>query len=165
MERRMGRLLLLTACAVMAGFARQGHAQKKITVRVLDGRNGEKINPDNVEVRINRQQASHIEFVKINDDGTAALTLPANTTALSLRATYDNSMEYYVNCDVARQKDTSLETWFPVDDVVKDGLVMPDECKKSKDFEKSSLSAKPGEFVLFVRKRSIRDAIPYSMPY
>jgi hypothetical protein len=128
----------------------------------LDGRSGEKITPNNIEVHVNRKLANHVEFVTMNDDGTAELTLPADTTAFALRATYANSMEYYVNCDVGRQKDTSIETWFPVDDVLKDGVVMPDECHKSKDMQPAS--AKPGELVLYVRRRSVRDAIPNVLP-
>jgi hypothetical protein len=133
MQRRLNCLLLLAACAANAGFAQPGYAQKKITVRVIDGRTGEAVTPDNLEVRINRQQAYHLEFVKMNDDGTAELMLPDNATALALRATYDNSMEYYVNCDVAQQKNTASQTWFPVEDVLKDGLLMPDECRKGKN--------------------------------
>lgn len=162
MEQQWRCLRLLALGLTITCVAAQSHAQKKITVRVLDGRSGEKITPNNIEVHINRQLANHVEFVKMNDDGTAELTLPENATALALRATYANSMEYYVNCDVARQKDTSIETWFPVDDVLKGGIVMQDECHKSKDMQPAS--AKPGELVLYVRRRGFRDAIPYSLP-
>jgi hypothetical protein len=163
MKRPSHSFRLLALTAAIACLAMPSLAQKKIVVRIFDGRNGEKISPDNLEVRINRQQASHIEWVKINDDGTVELTLPDTATALALRATYDNSMDYYVNCDVARQKNTSTESWFPIDDVLKTGIVMSDECRKSKDMQMAS--PKPGEFILYVRKRGPRDAIPYSLPY
>lgn len=156
-------LLAVWVCAACAQAPAQG--AKKITVRVLDGRTGEKITPDNIEVRINRQRTLHVEWVKMRDDGGAEVTLPENATAIAVRATYNQSMDYYVNCDVARQKDTSQETWFPLDDVLKGGLVMPDECWKNKDVKDLKITAGPGEFVLLVRKRSIRDQVPYSLPY
>ena len=165
MQRTMGRGLVAAVCAVLVLGIFPANAQKKITIRVLDGRNGDKVSPDNLEVRINRERALHVEWVKLHDDGTAEVTLPDNATAVSVRATYDNSTEYYVNCDVARQKDTSVPTWFPLDDVIKDGLAMPNECWKSKDVERHKISAQPGEFILFVRKRSIRDQVPASLPY
>ena len=165
MQRSMGRALAAVLCAAVAFEATQAKAEKKITIRVLDGRNGDKVSPDNLEVRINREHSLHVEWVKLHDDGTAEVTLPDNATAISVRATYSNSTEYYVNCDVARQKDTSTQTWFPLDDVLKDGLSMPNECWKTKDVERHKISAQPGEFILFVRKRSIRDAVPASLPY
>src|SRR5579862_4893195 len=103
MERPLGRALLFAACASLVCLAQQA-PQKIVTVRVLDGKTAEKVTPDNIEVRINRQQSTHIEWVKLNDDGTAQLTLPDSATAISVRATYANSIEYYVNCDMAKQK-------------------------------------------------------------
>lgn len=165
MQRTMVRAVVAVFCAGLALQASPAKAEKKITVRILDGRNGDKVSPDNIEVRINREKALHVEWVKLHDDGTAEVTLPDNATAISVRATYSNSTEYYVNCDVARQKDTSLQTWFPLDDVMKDGLAAPNECWKTKDVERHKISAQPGEFILFVRKRSIRDTVPASLPY
>jgi hypothetical protein len=157
MDRPMRPLLLLTACASLVCLAPQGQAQKKITVRVLDGKIGDKITPDNFEVRINRQQANHLEWVKVNDDGTATLTLPDNATALWVRATYANSTEYYVNCDMAKQKNTSADSWYPVGDIVSEGIVIQNECARGKDADKVKTDPKPGEFVLFVRKRNWKE--------
>lgn len=165
MRREIGLVLTLLLCTGTAWIAPQAQDVKRFTVRVLDGRNGERISPNNIEVRINRERALHVEWVKLNDDGTATVTVPVVATAISVRATYDNSTEYYVNCDVARQKNTSTETWFPLTDVLSQGLVMPDECWKSKSLVQDKVKASPGEFVLMVRKRSIRDPIPYSIPY
>jgi hypothetical protein len=156
MERPMGRLLVLAACAGFI-FVPQGWAQKKFTVKVLDGKTGEKISPNNIEARINRQSSNHVEWVKLNDDGTAELTLPDNATAVSVRATYGNSTEYYVNCDMAKQKDPSAESWFPVGDIISDGLVIQNECVRAKDASKVKVDPKPGEFVLFVRKKNWKE--------
>ena|SRR5581483_3287673 len=156
MDRPMGRLLLLAACAGLA-LVPQAWAQKKITVKVLDGKTGEKISPNNIEVRINRQASYHVEWVKLNDDGTAELNLPDSATSVSLRATYGNSTEYYVNCDMAKQKDTAADSWFPVGDIITDGLVIPNECVRAKDAAKVKVEPTPAEFVLFVRKRNWKE--------
>ena len=157
MERPMGRLVALAMMAGVACFAQQGPAQKQITVKVLDGKTGEKITPDNLEVRINRQSAYHVEWVKLNDDGTAQVTLPENATAISVRATYGNSTEFYVNCDMAKQKDTTAESWFPLADIIVDGLVIPNECARAKEAAKVKVDPTPGEFVVFVRKRNWKE--------
>ena len=157
MKQPMGLALLLVTLCGLANLAPAVRAQKKITVRVLDGKTGEKIQPDNLETRINRLQASHVEWVKINDDGTVGLALPEDATALSVRATYANSIEYYVNCDMAKQKNPSAETWYPVKDILTDGLVIPNDCVKAKDEAKVKVDPKPGELVLFVRKRNWKE--------
>ncbi len=157
MERPMVRLLVVAVCAGVVCLVPRVEAQKQITVKVLDGKTAEKISPDNVEVRINRQQSAHIEWVKLNDDGTILLTLPDTATAVSVRATYANSTDYYVNCDMAKQKDPSAESWFPVSDIITDGLVIPNECVRPKDADKVKVDRKPGEFVLFVRKRNWKE--------
>ena len=46
---------------------------------------------------------------KQNDDGTAELRLPGDVQVLLIHATYENSTEYFVNCDMAKQKDTPAE--------------------------------------------------------
>ncbi len=157
MDRPMRRLLVFAACASMACLAQQSQVQKKLTVRVLDGKTGEKVAPNNIEVRINRQQTYHIEWVKLNDDGTAELTLPESATAVSVRATYANSTDYYVNCDMAKQKDTTADGWYPVGDIITGGLVIPNDCVKPKDAAKVKVDPRPGEFVLFVRKRNWKE--------
>ncbi len=167
MKPSMGpRLLLLRslniiglgiACWGVACLAQQAISQKTITVRVLDGKTGEKVEPDNIEVRINRSQTAHIEWVKMNDDGTIGLQLPETATALSVRATYDGSTDYYVNCDMAKQKVTAGESWYPVRDILTDGLVIPNDCVKPKDAGKVKADAKPGELVLYVRKRNWKE--------
>jgi len=157
MKRPMGRLLLLVMCLGVSFLTLPARAEMKITVRVLDGKTGEKVEPNNVEARINRLQSLHIEWVKIKDDGTIELLLPDNATALSVRATYANSLEYYVNCDMAKQKDPSAEIWYPVKDILTDGLVIPDECVKEKNAAKVKVDPKPGELVLYVRKKNWKE--------
>lgn len=159
MPGRLGRALVPVVWIVLAGSLAGAQTAKKITVRVLDGHTGEKITPDNIEVRVNRQNALHIEYVKLNDDGTADLTLPQSAESFSVRATYGNSLDYYINCDVSKQKDTSAPTWFPLADVLTGGIVMPNDCATPKEAKKLEIKAKPGEFVLVVRKHNWRDAL------
>jgi len=44
-----------------------------------------------------------------------------------------------------------------VTDIVTSGLAIPNECIKPKDAGKVSRDVKPGEFVLFVRKRNWKE--------
>ncbi|HVZ83294.1 MAG TPA: hypothetical protein VG893_06430 [Terracidiphilus sp.] len=148
-------LIALTAAAAFAAPP----ATQTITVQVVDGRTGDKLTPDNIEIRADRDRTVHTEWVKLNGDGTATVTLPAKVTAISVHASYDNSTEYYINCDVSRQKDVSQDTWFPVTDVLSQGLVMPSECGRARNAKDMKIEAKPGEFVLLVRKRGLMDRV------
>ncbi len=165
MVARSIRMLMLFALsgAMFAGAqsTRSGRPPKPkiITVRVLDGRTGERITPDNVVVRIDRHSDNSVDWVKLDDDGTATLTLPAATTSFSVHATYENGTEYYVNCDVSKQREMARDTWYPVDGVLAEGLVMPNECDGSKKARDMKITAKPGEFILLVRKHAWRDHI------
>jgi hypothetical protein len=154
LRRLLYSVLLIAACGSL--IAQSG---KKITIRVVDGRTGEAITPDNLQVRIKGHDSINANWVKQKDDGSSEVTIPDSATAISLRATYDNSMAYYVNCDVAKQKDTTSESWYPVADILSGGIKMPNECSKPKDAEKlSGVEVKPGEFVLFVRKQNWKEA-------
>lgn len=154
--RSTSALFLLAATAGAALLYAQ--SAKTITVRVFDGHSGDRVLPSNVIVRINRQSSNHVEWVQLADDGTATLTLPPDALSFSVRATYESSTEYYVNCDVSRQRDLTRDTWFPVADVLSEGVVMPNECEKPKKAQGLKLEAKPGEFILLVRKRNWRDS-------
>jgi len=144
---------------LMAAFGGSLHAQtgKTITIRFVDGKTGEAIKPSNIQIRLDRQQTSHDQWVKQNDDGTANFVVPESATDMSVHATYDNSTEYYINCDSAKQKDTSAEHWYVVSEILTAGVVTPNGCGKPKDADKLKVDPKPGEFVLFVRQRNWRE--------
>lgn len=129
------------------------HAQTGMTIsiRLLDGKTGLPVKASNFLVRIDHHDAVHNEWVKINDDGTVIVTLPADAKQFSVKATYGMGMDTFINCDAAKENDRERNIWYPVSVILKAGVVAPNECGKT-DF-----MAKPGEFIFFVRKRDWRD--------
>lgn len=157
MLRSIFRALVLLVWVIACCGASNAQSAKSITIKVLDGHTGEHITPNNIEVRFNRQKTSHIDMVKLNDDGTTEVKIPDGTESISIHATYENSMDYYINCDVSKQKDTATDTWFPVADVLSQGIVMSNDCATKKELGNVKVEAKPGEFILFVRKRGWKE--------
>jgi hypothetical protein len=147
--RTLARLAF--AIAVCASL----HAQtgKTITVHLRDGRTGMPITPSNFLLRIDHHDEIHNEWVKIADDGTVTVNVPDDAKDISLQATYDQGMDTYINCDIARQSDKERVIWYPIEVIMKSGVVAPNECSKTE------YPAKPGEFVFFVRKRNALDRI------
>jgi len=137
---------LLCAAVLCAGL----HAQTENTIhiRLLDGKTGLPVKASNYLVRIDHHDTAHNEWVKINDDGTVDVTLPSDARELSVKATYDMSTETYINCEIAKESDKQRDTWYPIAQILKTGVVAPNECSPTQ------YTAKPGEFVFFVRKRN-----------
>ena len=152
MVRRAFGAAALLVCLFVSCSLLPAQTGKTITIRILDGKSGELVTPSNFMVRINHLKAVHMDWVRQNDDGTTVLTIPADATVVSIRATYDNSMEYYVNCDAAGEKNTFDEHWYAVSEVLTDGIVTPNDCVKPKVAERIKTTAKPGEFVFYVRQ-------------
>ena len=152
MLRRL--LCLLWLGAALGAPAQSG---KIITVRIVDGKTGKSITPDNLRARFKAGGIVNADWVKPNDDGSMNIRVPEGATSVSLRATYENSTAYYVNCDVSRQKDTTSESWYPIADILSGGIKSPDECVKDKDADKIKVDVNPGEFILFVRKKNWRE--------
>ena len=88
----------------------------------------------------------------MNDDGTVIVTLPSDAREIAVKATYDLSIETYINCDVAKETDKERDIWYPISQILQSGLVAPNECSQT------HYTAKPGEFVFFVRKRYLARA-------
>jgi hypothetical protein len=63
------------------------------------------------------------------------------------------SMETFINCDAVKETDKERNIWYPVSIILKAGVVAPNECGTT-DF-----TAKPGEFIFFVRKRAWHDRL------
>lgn len=146
-------LLALALSAALTGPIRAQAAQT-ISVLLLDGKTGKPIIPSNFLVRIDHFDALHPEWLRINDDGLGTVTLPAGASFLSVQATYNNSMDIYVNCDAAMQKDVHTLHWYATADILAKGVNAPNECYKSKYAESTHLDTKPGVFVFYVRKGS-----------
>ncbi|MGA2570324.1 MAG: hypothetical protein ABSF23_07375 [Terracidiphilus sp.] len=129
------------------------HAQtaNTISLRVLDGKTGLPVKASNFLVLVDHRQTVHNEWVKIGDDGTVLVTLPADAKEFSVKATYDMGMTTYIDCDAAKETDKERDIWYPVSLILRNGVVAPNECGRT-DFD-----AKPGEFIFFVRKRDWHD--------
>ena len=147
--RALARLACVTAFCVSL------HAQttNAISIRLLDGKTGLHVSPSNFLVKVDHHDTVHNDWVHMNDDGTVTVTVPADAKELSVKATYNMSMDTYINCDAAKESDRERDIWYPISDILKAGVVAPNECSKT------HYTAKPGEFVFFVRKRGLRDQL------
>lgn len=158
MVQRAFRTFLPMVLAALGGTllcgAQQAHPGKTITIRVFDGKTGESIKPSNIEVNLGRKESSRSEWVTQNSDGSATVVVPQGIAEIMVRATYDNSTDYYINCDAAKERNTSEGHWYSVSEILTPGVVMADECVKPKVANRVKVQPKPGEFDLFVRKRN-----------
>jgi hypothetical protein len=157
MIERAYRALLLMACMGASVALLQAQIGRTITIKIRDGKTGETVTPSNVHVRFNHQPEALGNWVDQKDDGMIEVKLPQDAKVISVRATYLDSTEYFVNCDVAKQRDSSAESWYPLTDIVTSGLAIPNDCARVKDAAKVRGEVKPGEFVLFVRKRNWKE--------
>lgn len=145
-------LALILAAALSANL--QAQAAGTINVLILDGKTGKPIIPSNFIVRINHLSAVHNDWVTVDDDGLGLVTIPSNATFLSVQGTYNNSMDIYVNCDAAMQKDVHTLHWYSIADILAKGVNAPNECYKGKYAEATHTELKPGTFVFYVRKNN-----------
>ncbi len=157
MVRRIFRTLVLLVS--VAGFCGYLHAQaaKRITLRMLDGRTGRIIQPTGILVRANHNAADHGDWTKQNEDGTSELKVPQDASVILIHATYENSTEYYINCDGPKQTEPRQALVSRIRDTHHRTCAAPNGCLKPKAAEKLKVTAKPGEFVLFVRKLNWRE--------
>jgi len=129
------------------------HAQSENTIhiRLLDGKTGLPVKASNYLVRVDHHDTTHNDWVHMNDDGVVIVTLPADAREVAIKATYEMSMETYINCDAAKESDKERDIWYPISQILQLGVVAPNECSQT------HYTAKPGEFVFFVRKRTWRE--------
>jgi hypothetical protein len=135
-----------------------GQAARTITVRILDGKTGQRITPTGFLIRVDHQSSAHNDWVRQNEDGTAQLTLPPDVSLLLIRATYDSSTEIYLNCDAVKRYQTANPRWYPVSEIAAKGLVAQNGCIDQTHEDKLKTTANPGEFVLYVRKDWLKEA-------
>ena len=149
----MLRIRALASFALTTAFciALNAQAVQTVSIRLLDGKTGLPVKASNFLVRVDHNDTMHPDWVKINDDGTVVVTLPADAKEISVKATYGMGMDTYVNCDAAKESDKERNIWYPIATILSAGIVAPNECAKT-DFK-----AKPGELIFFVRKRAWND--------
>lgn len=150
---KIGSLLL----AGLLGWCGALHAEpvKTITIKVFDGKTGRPVVPTGFQVRVDHLTMQHPDWVKPNDDGTAVLSVPAETSVVALQLAYDASMEIYINC--AADKYLIGDVWYPVSEIMTKGFVAANSCSKAKVNEKYKTTAVPGELILFVREKNWRE--------
>lgn len=157
MVRRIDRGLWLLFCIAALCGSLYAQTGTTITIRVLDGKTGDPREASGFLVRIDHEKTVHANWVVQNTDGTATLTLPEGATLLSIHGTYDDSTLTYVNCDSADEKTNPVDHWYVVSEIMTSGIVTANHCVKPKDAAKFWEVAKPGEFVLFVRRMTTRE--------
>jgi hypothetical protein len=131
---------------------------RTITLRILDGKTGERLTPTGFLVRIDHQSSVHNEWVRPNEDGTGQLTLPNEASVFLLRVTYDSSTEIYLNCDAVKRYQSASPRWYSVSEIAAKGLVTQNGCIDQTHEDKLKTMANPGEFVLYVRKDWLKEA-------
>lgn len=132
--------------------------QRIITVIMADGRSGKTMTPDNFVIRFNHLNAVRNETLTVNDDGTGKVRVPANATYISVQGSYHKSIDVYVNCDAAMDKDTTMLHWYAIDDIINTGVTAPNECSHGKYSKSAAIPAAPGELIFYVREIGWRDA-------
>lgn len=137
--------------------AASAQTPETITILMLDGKTGKPVVPNNYMVRLNHLDAIHNEALQIDGDGVGKVTVPASAAFLSVQGTYRNSLEIYINCDAGMEKDTTKLHWYSIADIVSSGVAAPNECYKGKYASTAAVSAKPGEFIFYVREIGWRD--------
>jgi hypothetical protein len=159
MIRWTHRRALLTLCMAAFCVSLSAQTQNTITVRMLDAKTGHLMQSSNFLVRANHQETVHGDWTRQKEDGTAELKLPPEAVLLSIHATYDSAMEIYVNCDSANEKENPVDRWYKISEILASGLVAPNACRNPHEVDKLKITAKPGEFVFFVRKANWREHI------
>jgi hypothetical protein len=157
-------LALSTLVPVLCGAlpAPSGDAPRVITLRMIDGRTGKPIATSDFIVRINHQKIPHNDWIEENEDGTAKVKLPADAETISIHATYDGTIQTYVNCDASEARTSAkqpapLDHWYSVADIVASGIVAQNNCIGKKVPDKLQIVAEPGQFIFFVRKLTAKE--------
>ena len=143
---------LLFCMAAFCGSL-QAQTEKTMTIRVLDGKTGNPVLPTGFLVRVDHDPAVHANWVVVSDDGTARLTVPKGASLLSIQGTYDDSTQIFFNCDSKTGKATPVDRWYAISEILTTGVVTPNGCGKQAAAKLKPV-AKPGEFVIVVRRKT-----------
>jgi len=149
--RSLHRLLLLMALmTAVCGYC-QVPATKTITLRMMDAKTGSMISTSDFLIRIDHQEDEHGNWVKLNEDGSGKLTLPADAVIVAVSGKYNMTTNLYVNCDSVRDKPDPVVHWYTISEILASGVAAPNDCSKH------TTVAKPGELVFFVRQRNWKE--------
>lgn len=154
-RRTIGWLLLVGLIGLCGVVDAQSAKTEIIILKIYDGKSGKPVVPTGYQVRVDHLTMLHPDWVKQNDDGSAEMTIPAESSVVALHLAYDNSMEIYVACDA--DKNAFGDVWYTVSEIMKKGTVAANACGKSKVNEKYKTTAAPGELILFVRERNWKE--------
>ncbi len=150
--------LLLAPCANITAQDEQP-AEKTITIIMVDGKTGKTIAPDNYVIRFNHLATVRNETLKLNDDGTGKLKVPAGATSLSVQGSYHHAIDVYVNCDSDMDKENGPLRWYSIADILSHGVSAPNECYKGKYAKSAEIPPTRGEFIFYVRETGWRDLV------
>lgn len=155
MFRRISTLfLLLVSLAAVSVFA-AAETTKTITLRMIDAKTGQLIKTSNYLVQTDHQDTVHADWVEQNKDGTGTLKVPTSAKLLIVHASYDDAMHLYINCDSALEKKDPVDHWYEISEILSTGIVAPNGCVKPKVAAKEKQTAKPGEFIFYVRQKNM----------
>ena len=136
-------------------------APQTVTIRMFDARTGRQVAPSNFIIRFDHDNDDvHNETLKIDDDGTGTIILPAGAKFLSVQGSFDESEQIYLNCDTGKEKDATKLHWYSTPEILSTGVIAPNECFNGK-YERPRFATKPGEFDFYVRQRNWRDPSSY----
>jgi hypothetical protein len=149
----------IVACALLLPCLAAAQAGPTVTIRIIDSKTGEPINPSNLLIRVDHRDEPFNQGLKLNGSDPATAVLPPNAKLLSVQGAYSSSMEVYVNCDTDTGKDSGTLKWYSIADILKTGIVTQNLCYKGKYQHRLNISPVPGEFVFFVRTHNWHEGI------
>jgi len=154
MVRRIGLGLSLLFCMAALCGSICAQTGQTITIRVVDGKTGKPLVAAGFLVRINHEETVHANWSVVNEDGTGKVTLPEGALLLSIHVTYEETTQTYVNCESASEKKNPVDRWYAIPEILTSGVVVPNGCVKPGATAKFKPVAKPGEFIIFVRRKT-----------
>jgi hypothetical protein len=119
--------------------------QPSIIIRMLDSRTGTPILSEELRVYVDHASRTNSFYIKPNKLGETEFDPESQNTAIVVR---DETPPWgRINCD-SNKDHTYQQHWYSVADILKTGVVAPNRCNRRK------ATAKPGEFIFFVRNGS-----------
>lgn len=142
------QLMLLLGIFVMCGTL-SGQSDRRIIIRMLDSKTGQSITGSEFVISFDKlpdlSKVSRLDpYWKEGGERNGILDMPFEPGAASIavRSSYGPANWSYVNCDSVKDH---APHWYPIGQILQSGIAVPNWCNKRK------ATAKPGEFLFFVR--------------